>query len=397
MLNRRKFIRRMILTTGGIIAANAQGKTASAADPDLPYSIYLPQVQKAEPSTPTPPPATGSARVIHVHADNATNWNFSSGWYGDSVNQSVVDTMCETGVKNVTGQATAAAAWQALLPGYSQGKKIAIKVNFNNKLDLFCPTGAENNEIDALIHPVNGLIKGLKQAGVWETDIWIYDVNRAMPSRFTSGGRALYPNIRFFDGGCVEEATWNSNDANATIQFPVSTVGAYTEKLTDVVVNATYLINVCILKGHPAGGISLGFKNHMGSIDQPGDLHSTLDFVQHSGTYRSTYNPLVVLNSNTHIQSKTRLTVGDGLFGSSFISDPPEPWSTFGGKSPNSLFFSTDRVAVDTVMADTFRAQFGLDDRAYDYMSLAAAAGLGQYHSIRSGPYPSGYYVKIEV
>lgn len=114
-------------------------------------------------------------------------------------------------------------------------------------------------------------------------------------------------------------------------------------------------------------------------------------------TYRNTYSPLVTLNSNTNIQDKTVLTVGDGLFGSANIDWAPEPWSTFGGKSPNSLFFSTDRVAVDTVMADTFRAQFGLDERAYDYMQLAHNAGLGQYHSIRSGPYPSGYYVKIEV
>jgi hypothetical protein len=395
MLNRRKFIRRMILTTGGIIAANAQGKTASAADPDLPYSIYLPQVQKAEPSTPTPPPATGSARVIHVHADHATNWNFSSGWYGDYVNQSVVDAMCETGVKNVTGQSTLAAAWQALLPGYSQGKKIAIKVNFNNHWNG-CTIGTED-AIDGLIHPVKGLIKGMKQAGVQENDIWIYDATRYLPTRFTSVGKDPYSNIHFFDSACNEDATFNSTRTDATVSFSPPGGSAFSVKLTDVVVNAAYLINVCILKGHPAGGISHGFKNHLGSLpsDQPSLLHSTLDFTK--GTYSPTYSPLVILNSNTHIKDKTVLTVGDGLFGAANINSKPEPWSNFDNKSPNSLFFSTDRVAIDTVMADTFRAQFGLDERAYDYMQLAHNAGLGQYHSIRSGPYPSGYYVKIEV
>ena len=63
---------------------------------------------------------------------------------------------------------------------------------------------------------------------------------------------------------------------------------------------------------------------------------------------------LVDINSNPHIKAKTVLTVGDGIYGARInnYNEVPSPWPTFGNKSPNSLFFSTDPVAIDCVQRD---------------------------------------------
>jgi hypothetical protein len=67
------------------------------------------------------------------------------------------------------------------------------------------------------------------------------------------------------------------------------------------------------------------------------------------------------------------------------------PWSTFGGRAPNSLFFSCDSVAVDCVMCDLLRAEWGLNEAAYDYLRLAQERGLGTFE--RGDPWGSGYNV----
>jgi uncharacterized protein (DUF362 family) len=51
------------------------------------------------------------------------------------------------------------------------------------------------------------------------------------------------------------------------------------EVVTDVLRNAT-LINMPIMKGgHPIAGVTLGFKNHFGTIDNPGGLHTYINVV----------------------------------------------------------------------------------------------------------------------
>ena len=67
-----------------------------------------------------------------VHDPDATSWDFSTSWYGDYVDQDVVNNMVDEGLKTLTGESTVADSWRALLPGYSHGKAIAIKVNLNN-------------------------------------------------------------------------------------------------------------------------------------------------------------------------------------------------------------------------------------------------------------------------
>ena len=165
--------------------------------------------------------------------------------------------------------------------------------------------------------------------------------------------------MRFF--ALDEEAPgWSSTDPHAYVAFaPSSGVPMPpATRLTDVLINARYLINMPIMKGHSPAGLSLAFKNHFGSIDYPGGLH---DWVDYTAYPQAPYHVLVDLYRNPHIGAKTVLTIADGLFGSRLGGAVPVLWSTFGNRAPNSLFFATDPVAVDCVMCDFLTAEFGLD------------------------------------
>jgi hypothetical protein len=343
-------------------------------------------------ATPTQPVA--GPKVVHVHSNNATTWTGSDPLYYNYVNQGVVDTMVDRGVMALTGASTAADAWRALLPGYRNGQGIAIKINFNNSGTCNDTDG----DIDAIIQPVNSVIRGLLSAGVTASDIWVYDAIRWIPNRFVNA--SLYPGVRFYDRECRTRATFSSTDPDAIVRFspPAGVPVPGTIRLSDVVVNSSYLINMPILKIHPTPGVTLAFKNHLGSIDQPGILHDYIGLGWQY--YRSDYNPMVDLYLNPHLRDKTVLTIGEGLFG--YVArgtGVPTLWSTFGNRPPHSLFFATDPVAIDSVMTDFLDAETDIDVRSRDYLDLAAAAGLGV--ADRGDPWGSGYqniaFERIEI
>ncbi len=355
-------------------------------------------------STATMPPGN-HPKVVHVHNPNATNWDFSSGWYGDHVDQGVVNTMMDEGLITLTGKPNIGEAWSALLPEYLPGKGIAIKVNLNNSRGC----NETDNEIDALMQPVNALIQGMDGIGVQYADIWVFDAIRPSPTRFTS--KCLYPGVHFIDDNtCAELATFNSNDPNAEVIFQDPNLSP--RRVADVIINASYLIDMPIIKDHPGTGVTLGFKNHFGTIEEimRGGLDNLHLYTDPSDShYSPNYNPLVDIYSNTHIRDKTILSVGDGLFGClSTNTGAPTPWESFGGQAANSIFLSIDPVAMDCIMLDVLDA-----DPAYhpqrpgpghpygpdDYLKLAEAAGIGVYE--RGDPWNPGYqkinYIKLEL
>lgn len=356
-----------------------------------------------------------------MHSTAATYWDFGSNYYGNYVRQEVVNEMVDRGVMELTRASTVAEAWQIIIPGYAPGKAIAIKVNLNNSFYCDrCQTNCAEWQlaIDALVHPVNAVIRGLKQAysNLEHSDIWVYDATvgynppnseRQIPDNvFADPCRNLYPGVRFFDQGCQEETGYTSNDpsANITWRNPGSIPTPPTRQVTNVLVNATYLINMPIMKKHGGTEVTLSFKNHAGSISNFRPFH---DWVYYGGGYySSSYNPLVDIYRNPHIQNKTVLTIADALFGNWEKNDTKsQPWVTFGNQAANSLLFATDPVAIDCVMCDLLNAESvqrgraPLRDMADDYLVLAADAGLGTYE--RGDPWGSGYsqidYDRIEL
>jgi hypothetical protein len=401
-VSRRRFIVGIATALGGatLIRSKFAGAVPDvvAADPALEPRAYLPHVARRH--SPNAPPNPG--KVVHIRSAAATTWSGETD-YWDFVEQVTVDSMVELGLKELTGEGTAVDAWKHLIPQYQAGQKIAIKVNFNNT--RYCEGSVV--VIDALIEPVNAVAKGLVAMGVAPSDICVYDAVRAIPDRFVSG--ADY-DLMFYDGGweaaCQDAAGFTAVPENR-IQFnPPVAMPMPEEYVSNVLMNASYLINIPIMKGaHPIAGVTLGFKNHFGTIDACGALHDYVDVVRQPARYRSDYNPLVDLIRSPLIGGKTVLTIGDGLFSAKQFSMPPVPWDTFGDEVPNSLFFATDPVAVDCIMHDLLYAEPGTSvvDGSNNYLRLASEAGFGVFESGNpwADPYSSGYssigYTRIDV
>jgi hypothetical protein len=108
----------------------------------------------------------------------------------------------------------------------------------------------------------------------------------------------------------------------------------------------------------------------------------------------------VDIYDNPHFKNKTILTVGDALYGARYnnYDEVPNPWPTFGNKSPNSLFFSRDPVAIDCVMYDFLDDEGGVPTGSDDYLKLASAKGFGAFeHWDSSHHYQIIDYRRLEV
>lgn len=391
-LSRRQFLIGAAAVLSGAALALARRSArhpARASGLTLTPQAYLPLVARGY--------SPYFARVIHVHGESATHWSGESAFW-EHVDQQVVNEMVARGVMALTRTATVADAWRALLPLYQPGQGIAVKVNFNSTLHC-----NDVKSIGALSQLVNAVVVGLEQIGVTRSDVWVYDATRALPDWFVGGG---LEGVRYFDrsprGVCRNPAGFSQNAASQIAFYPPPGVSVPAEYVTDVVMNAAYLINMPIMKGgHPLAGVTLGFKNHLGTIQDPYGLHTLLDVVHRPPGYRTDYNPMVDLLRSPLVGGKTVLTIGDGLFASKTVDGPPTPWATFEGKVPNSLFFSRDPVAVDCVMHDFLLAEPGTNvpDGANQYLRLAMEAGLGVFESVNphTTPYEQVDYVRVEV
>ena len=367
--------------------------SAAAAGAALLLDHWSPRPARAARAAITP------HRVVHTHSDDATYWDYATGWYGDYVSQPAVNAMTDQGVMALTNTTTLADAWRALIPAYAAGQKVAIKINLNN-------AGCDDDDqvIDALPHPIISVIRGLKAIGVPENDIWVYDVTNGwhsgeMPARLVHKVTALYPNVQFHSNadGCSTALGYSTTER---IHFDVpSGKPAISERpICNALVNASYLINMPIMKKHGMAGVTLAFKNHFGSFDGCDQVHWSVDLGD--GQYDPSYSGLVDIYNNPHIKTKTVLTIGDGLYGARIdnYSEVPSPWPTFGDKSPNSLFFSIDPVAIDCVMYDFLDAEGGVSDGSDDHLKLAHAAGLGVFeHWDSAYHYHTIDYRRIEV
>lgn len=335
-----------------------------------------------------------ASRVVQIHDPDVTYWDFSTGYYGDYVNQSLVNTMVDRGVCELTRLSDPVSAWQRIMSSYQSGDKIAIRVNFNNCMHTapnpYYPT---HNMIDSLIEPINSIISGLTRIGVLTSDIWVYDASRILPNRYTSG--CLYSGVKFYDylgqNGNLQ-TTFNSTDPSRIINFSNPSIPSH--EVTDVLINVQHLIHFPLLKAHSTG-VSGVFKLHLGTINGPfyDDIHPYL--------YDLEKNPLVDIFINMNVKEKTRLIVGDGLFGAKKYNAVPESWSIFGNKSPNTLFFSLDPVALDTIMQDLLHTQWptgSMPPDDHDHLHCAFRQGLGIHeHKDKNGKYSQIDLIKFEL
>lgn len=290
--------------------------------------------------------------VVRIHNLKATSWVYPSdslinkirrrlkGPYMDNIAQDIVEKMVEEGVKKLTDKKNAKVGWETLFSSYSEGDEIVIKPNFNG-------IGSGLWEVLPTTPVLNSIIKSLIVfLGISPTKIYIYDVSRNIPEIIRS--RIKYPINYVQFGDALAEA-----DIKEEIYMR--------EKITDergklikcfipkILSRAKHLINVPVFKNHIFISCSCALKNHFGTV-RFSDGRQNPDYLHPPRIEKS----IVDINCNKHIREKTRLIIVDALFGT-YDWKPgrgPIEWKIFSKGTPNSLFFSTDPVAIDSIISD---------------------------------------------
>jgi len=318
-------------------------------------------------------------RVVRSYDANATWWDYSSNYYFDFVDETRVRRMLLQGVRQLMAANTDLAAWTKLLGGRNQVRgKFAIKINCNNYSN-------QSNEIDATSPSINAVLHGLIDIlGIPPGDIYVYDCSRPI-YQWRIRDRVNW-NVNFVQTGDPLAAA----DYDAPIEFR----NIATQYCPKVLTQASHVIDLSLFKDHIFVLATMGFKNHFGTTKPgPANLHSPID-----------YN-LSDLNATPNIHNKTRLIVGDALWGvyNGGPYGPPQQWETFpGGPTPNSIFVGQDPVATESVMIDYLIAEqeyrgipllshFYLHD-AMDYHHLGV-----HEHRDGNGNYSNIDYVELDL
>jgi len=350
-------------------------------------------------------------RVVWVHDPDVTDWKGPGDghwWEGNRTKQDRVDAMMSRALRELTGEATDAKAWDKLFRhlnqsrgkgnvGYKPGEKLVIKPNF---VGMIYREGRVNPDTYALIDRQDymntspqmllALFRQLTQVvGAKEADITLCDTLAYLVNEYYDILHQQFPNVQYVDYA-GKFGRIKVRESSVPVYWSCRPQGKTEDHLPTCFAEADYLINFANLKAHTAGGVTLCAKNHYGSLVrwpvQEGyyDIHPNC-----FSTQTNIYRPLVDLMGHAHLGGKTVLYLLDGLFSGRHPMDPvPQKWSSppFNGAWTCSLLASQDPVAVDSVgfdflwtEYDTYPRKGGVDDYLHE-AALAAHPPSGTFY-----------------
>jgi hypothetical protein len=333
-------------------------------------------------------------------------------------NQSLIDSMLENIVCNLSGESDLEASWDKLFryhnkkktgseKSYTPGEIIFIKINATSILteggqnwDTWMTDSIKKykpnwwNEPDVVETSPQVVLSVIRQlineAGVLQEDIYIGDPIKNVYQHLFNMWKKEFPNINILGNDIFYTDAKEKRPLNlaATGRIPVvpsvedliyySDKGtvmdeAISDKLYTIYENAEYLINIASLKAHACGGITLCTKNHFGSQTRSGanHLHKGLIGEENDKPYRTSYGMYRVhvdLMGHELLGGNTILFIVDGLYSAQegWTQAQPIKWrmTPFNNDYTNSIFASQDPVALESVCFDFLRNEYnGTDGR----------------------------------
>lgn len=303
-------------------------------------------------------------RVYWSHNPNIASWDGKTGfWWEDQYNnQKEVDKLLSQTLTGLTNEKNETKAWDALFTyfnkvkhnnakGYKQGEKVAIKINNNN-------TNAHksSNEINANPQLILSLLKSLvNEAKIAQKNITVAEPSRFITDNIYEKCHAMFPNVHYVDHDGMDGREKAEFVANA---IPYSADNGKVDKgLAKCIVEADYVINMALFKGHVGQGVTLSAKNYYGCTSIQTDWRKNAHSSGFSQNKDGSFKYLIFTDFLGHkdLGEKTMLFLIDGIYGNKFVDQVPAyKWklAPFNGQWPNSLFASQDGVAVDAVALD---------------------------------------------
>ena len=328
-------------------------------------------------------------RVAWGHNPNIASWDGKTGfWWEDKYNnQKETDQLLGKTLFTLTKKQSEKKAWEVLFTfynkskrnktqGYQAGEKIAIKINVNN-----VDAHESNNRINANPQLVLSLLSSLVDEGaVPQEYITVADPSRFITNNIFDKCHAAFPKVHFVDhngGDGREKATFKENGFVYSSSFDRSTTG-----LATCFVEADYIINMALMKGHVGQGVTLVAKNFFGCLNIETDWRKNSHgpgFSQNKEGKRQ-YSVYPDFIGHKDLGGKTILYLVDGIYSNKFVDGIPESkWTLapFNNQWPGSLFASQDAVAIESVVLDFALTEWPdapemmYSDHAMEEMALA--------------------------
>ncbi len=325
-------------------------------------------------------------RVVWVHDPAVAIWDGTTGnWWDENVtSQAEADKMFKESLVSLTGEKTEKRAWTVLFryfnsnhgrknQSYQSGQKIAVKINTNNTY-----SHSDSPEINATPQLVLSLLKSLiNEAGIPQDKITVFDASRFITNSIYNKCHASFPGVVFVDNVGGDGRVKSTYVENA-IPYSVDN-GKLATGLATCAVDADYLINMALLKGHVGQGVTLCAKNFYGvtSIDNNWRKNAHNNFSpDRQGNPQ--YLTFVDFIAHKDLGGKTMLFLIDGIYGSKLVNGGPGPkWkmTPFNNSWGCTLLTSQDPVAIDAVGLDFLRCEWpDAPDMAFSDQYLIEAA-----------------------
>ncbi len=328
-------------------------------------------------------------RVTWGYNPKIATWDGETGfWWEDNYNnQTETDQLFSQTLFSLTNTISEKKSWDALFRffnktknnkdvDYQSGEKVVIKVNQNNT-----DSHESSPEINANPTLILSLLKSLvNEAGIPQENITVADPSRFITNNIYDKCHAVYPDIHFIDhvgGDGREKATFVENGFVYSFDFNGSTKG-----LATCFVEANYVINLAIMKGHVSQGVTLGAKNFFGCLNIETDWRKNTHgsgFSQ-SREGKRQYSVYPDFIGHKDLGAKTVLYLVDGIYSNKTLNGfPNTKWTLapFNNEWMGSLFVSQDPVAIESVVLDFALAAWPdapdmlYSDHAMEEMALA--------------------------
>lgn len=319
-------------------------------------------------------------RVVWIRNPDATGWDGSNGswWDDNNTDQKTVDAMISRTIQGLTGRSSDSQAWDALFKnfnksrnlgevGYRKPEKIAIKLNMNQdrRADWTPDIGNPSP------HVVYALVEQLiNKAGVPGSAITLFDATRSIGDPIYNKIRGNpdedFQSVRFVVS--PDRAGDGRIAAVHDMSHPLYT-RAGTAYLPKCVTEASYLINLALMRAHTLFGMTLCGKNHFGTTYFPNDRGWTPSPLHKYGDRKDpmgSYNCLVNLNGHEHLDGKTLLYMVDALYPARNQTGNVIRFASFDNDWFSSIFVSQDMVAIDSVGLDFLRNEQALNPKVVD-------------------------------
>lgn len=388
------------------------------------FRSSTPEVQLEDPKYLTANTPIGVAkgifpgRVSWVMDKNSTNekcTNKSSDyWFMDkNTNQATVEKMLADGIKNVSGENTSAKAWDAIFKyfnsnhnkgsvGYTSGEKIVVKIN--------CTTlGSGGRTLKQQLNATPQLAMALLEQlidtlGIAQSDITFGDPYRGMPNDIYNPCHTKYPDVHYIEGMGTngrEQTKLSKNNVFFTSD------GSFQSRLPQAYLDAAYIINMPSLKTHDSAGITIGAKNHQGSVIAAGQTPNNQSMINYlhydypvdggaENQVMGIYRHIVDYIANKYLGGNTLIYIVDGLWSGRNWDGVIEKWQMppFNNDWTSSLFLSQDPVALESVGFDFLYNEYKDYPAAHGNKNYPLVAGVQDY--IFQAADPSNWPAEIQ-